>query len=80
MAAQYGRAMAEASPQQQAVLQQTRDRFLGYRDRCPNNSCIGDAYVGRMREIRDIMEGRWKRPIVVDNSSPSPSRRTPQDP
>lgn len=60
MAAQYGRAMAEASPQQQAVLQQTRNRFLGYRDRCPNNSCIGDAYVGRMREIRDIMEGRWK--------------------
>ena len=62
MAAQYGRAMAEASPQQQAVLQQTRNRFLGYRDRCPNNSCIGDAYVGRMREIRDIMEGRWKPP------------------
>ena len=60
MAAQFGRAMAEASPQQQAVLQQTRNRFLGYRDRCPNNSCIGDAYVGRMREIRDIMEGRWK--------------------
>ena len=22
--------------------------------------CIGDAYVGRMREIRDIMEGRWQ--------------------
>src|SRR6478672_2182611 len=60
MAAQYGRAMAEASPQQQAVLQQTRNRFLGYRDRCPDHSCIGDAYVGRMREIRDIMEGRWK--------------------
>jgi len=60
MAAQYGRAMAEASPQQQAVLQQTHIRFLGYRDRCPNNSCIGDAYVGRMREIRDIMEGRWQ--------------------
>ena len=36
----------------------TRDRFLAYRDRCPNRQCIADAYVGRMREIRDIMEGR----------------------
>jgi hypothetical protein len=60
MASQFGRAMANASPEQRAVLQRTRDRFLGYRDRCPNNSCIGDAYVGRMREIRDIMEGRWQ--------------------
>jgi uncharacterized protein YecT (DUF1311 family) len=60
MAAQYGRAIAGASPEQRAILQQTRNRFLGYRDRCPNNSCIGDAYVGRMREIRDIMEGRWQ--------------------
>ena len=40
----------------------TRDRFLAYRDRCPNRACIGDAYVGRMREIRDIMEGRWQPP------------------
>ena len=39
-----------------------RDRFLAYRDRCPNRSCIGDAYVGRMREIRDIMEGNWQPP------------------
>jgi hypothetical protein len=60
MAAQYARSMAAASPEQQAQLRRTRDRFLGYRDRCPNNACIGDAYVGRMREIRDIMEGRWQ--------------------
>ena len=62
MAAQYSRSMTTASPEQQATLQRTRDRFLGYRDRCPNNACIGDAYVGRMREIRDIMEGRWQPP------------------
>jgi uncharacterized protein YecT (DUF1311 family) len=60
MAAQFGRAMSRASPQQQAVLQSTRSRFLAYRDRCPNRQCMGDAYVGRMREIRDIMEGRWQ--------------------
>jgi hypothetical protein len=59
MAAQYSRAWAAASPEQRAQLQQTRERFLRYRDRCSNNACIGDAYVGRMREIRDIMEGRW---------------------
>lgn len=62
MAAQYGRAMSGASADQRALLKQTRDRFLRYRDRCPNRSCIGDAYVGRMREIRDIMEGRWQPP------------------
>jgi uncharacterized protein YecT (DUF1311 family) len=60
MAAQFGRAMERASPEQRRLLVQTRDRFLGYRDRCPNRSCIGDAYTGRMREIRDIMEGTWQ--------------------
>jgi hypothetical protein len=60
MAAQFNRSMAAASPSQAALLRRTRDRFLGYRDRCPNKSCIGDAYTGRMREIRDIMEGSWE--------------------
>jgi hypothetical protein len=60
MAAQYRRALAAASPAQFQLLQTTRNRFLAYRDRCPNRQCIGDAYVARMREIRDIMEGRWQ--------------------
>lgn len=59
MAKEYRRALSSASPEEQALLRRTRDRFLAYRDRCPNRACIGDAYVGRMREIRDIMEGRW---------------------
>jgi hypothetical protein len=62
MAVQYGRAVSDSTPQQRALLRSTRDRFIAYRDRCPNRSCIGDAYVGRMREIRDIMEGRWQPP------------------
>jgi uncharacterized protein len=62
VADQYRRAMSGASAAQKALLRETRDRFLRYRDRCPNRSCIGDAYVGRMREIRDIMEGRWQPP------------------
>ena len=60
MATQYGRAIESASPEEKAVLQRTRDRFLAYRDRCPNRSCVADAYVGRMREIRDIMRGTWQ--------------------
>ena len=62
VAAQFLRSMAAATPDQQVLLRRTRGRFLGYRDRCPDNRCIGDAYVGRMREIRDIMEGRWQPP------------------
>ena len=60
MANQYRRAIAAATPAQRAILTRTRDRFLGYRDNCPNSGCIRETYMGRMREIRDIMEGRWR--------------------
>jgi hypothetical protein len=62
MSTQYRQALTTASPAQLRLLQATRDRFLAYRDRCPNRQCMADAYVGRMREIRDIMEGRWREP------------------
>jgi uncharacterized protein YecT (DUF1311 family) len=62
MAAQYTRSVEVATSRQKALLRSTRDRFIAYRDRCPNRACIGDAYVGRMREIRDIMEGTWEPP------------------
>jgi len=58
MTTQYRRALTTASPAQTRLLQTTRDRFVGYRDRCPNRQCIANAYLGRMREIRDIVEGR----------------------
>jgi len=60
MAAQYIRALDAATPDQRDLLRQTRERFLGYRDRCPDRKCVADAYVGRMREIRDVMEGTWR--------------------
>jgi uncharacterized protein len=44
------------------MLDQTRDRFLRFRDNCRTNSCIADAYRGRIREIRDIMSGSWQPP------------------
>ena len=62
MATQYGRALANASPDQRDLLRDTARRFYGFRDRCPDRQCIANAYVGRMREIRDIMEGRWQAP------------------
>jgi uncharacterized protein len=60
MAAQYRRAVAAGGPRERALLVDTRDRFLGYRDRCPSNACIDRAYRGRMREIDDILAGRWR--------------------
>jgi uncharacterized protein YecT (DUF1311 family) len=60
MAAQYSRAFDAASPAQREILRDTSHRFYGYRDRCATNACMGDAYTGRMREISDIMEGRWR--------------------
>jgi uncharacterized protein len=62
MTAEYGQAVAEASPDERELLRDTARRFYAYRDRCPDNRCIAGAYVGRMREIRDIMEGRWQPP------------------
>ena len=60
MAAQFRSALADASPQQRARLNQTRDSFLRYRDQCPSNACVAETYQGRMREIRDIMRGTWQ--------------------
>ena len=60
MASQYGRARAAGNPRQQAVLRATRDAFLRYRDRCASDACIAGAYRDRMREIDDIMAGRWR--------------------
>ncbi|MCY7279433.1 MAG: hypothetical protein LH610_00785 [Sphingomonas bacterium] len=60
MAAQYVDALRDADPATRAMLQRSRDRFLGYRDQCPSSDCIADTYRGRMREIRDISSGRLR--------------------
>jgi len=62
MATQYGRALSGASPEERDLLRDTARRFYAFRDRCPDRQCIANAYVGRMREIRDVMEGRWQAP------------------
>jgi hypothetical protein len=55
MASLYYSAMADADGRTRAELRRTRDRFLAYRERCPDRDCIAEAYGGRMREIRDIV-------------------------
>jgi len=60
MAAQYRSAAANGGPEERRLLASTRDRFLGFRDRCNNDSCIASTYRGRMREIDDIVAGRWR--------------------
>ncbi|QIK77550.1 hypothetical protein G7077_00050 [Sphingomonas piscis] len=62
MASQFGRAIADATPGEREMLQRSRTRFLSYRDRCTSDACIADAYQGRIREISDIMSGRWAPP------------------
>ena len=59
MASQFYSARSRATPQQRALLERTRGTFLGYRNRCRNTDCIAAAYRDRMREISDIMAGRW---------------------
>jgi len=59
MAGTYVSALRGASPQQRALLQRTRDRFLGFRDRCGSDACIAGAYRDRIREIGDIANDRW---------------------
>jgi hypothetical protein len=60
MSAEYRRAYAVAEPDQQQALRQSAHRFYAYRDRCQDRRCIAQAYAGRVREIRDIVEGRWQ--------------------
>ena len=62
LAARFNGAMAQADAGQRIVLQDTRSRFITYRERCRSDDCIAAAYRGRLREIGDIMAGSWKGP------------------
>ncbi|QIL02540.1 hypothetical protein G7078_06885 [Sphingomonas sinipercae] len=59
MASQFNNAMGRADAEQRALLTSTRSGFLAFRDRCRSDACVADTYRGRMREISDIMAGRW---------------------
>jgi hypothetical protein len=58
MMTEYSHAFGVASPEQRDLLRSTSRRFNAFRDSCPDRQCIADAYAGRIREIRDIIESR----------------------
>ena len=60
MAADFNRAMSSGDDRQRRLLQKTRTRFLNYRNRCVTDQCIQETYQSRIREIGDIMTGRWR--------------------
>lgn len=62
MTEEYSHAAAVATPEQRELLAQTARRFDAYRKRCPDRQCVAAAYAGRIREIRDIIQGRWQQP------------------
>lgn len=62
MAGQFNQAVRLADGEERALLEQTRTRFLRYRESCRSDGCIASAYRGRMNEISDIMAGRWSPP------------------
>lgn len=60
MAGFYDRAYRDSGGEVRAQLQRSRSNFLAYRDRCTSDRCIADTYRGRISEIGDIVEGRWR--------------------
>ena len=57
MSSVYYASLSNADRDTRAELRRSRDRFLAYRDRCPSESCVAEAYRDRINEIHDIAEG-----------------------
>ena len=57
MSSLYYSVISDADSEIRAQLRRSRDRFLAWRDRCSNESCVAEAYQDRMAEIRDIAGG-----------------------
>jgi hypothetical protein len=57
MASLYYDLMAGADPATRGHLRRSRDSFLGRREQCRSESCVGSAYASRMAELRTIGRG-----------------------
>lgn len=57
MASLYYDLMANADPATKGHLRRSRDSFLGRRERCRSESCVGSTYASRMAELRNIGRG-----------------------
>ena len=51
----YGQSWGFADPEKRAVLLKTREQFIARRDNCQSETCALNVYLGRMREVTDIM-------------------------
>ena len=58
MSSLFYSALSDGDSVTRRELRRSRDRFLAYRERCPNEACIAQAYRDRMDEIRDIAAAR----------------------
>jgi hypothetical protein len=54
MSSEFYSALSRADARTRAELRRSRDRFLGYRERCADQGCVAAAYRDRIAEIRDI--------------------------
>ena len=57
MSSAFYAALARGDGATKASLRRSRDRFLRFRDRCPDAACVAQAYSDRVDEIRDIAAG-----------------------
>ncbi|HYI39837.1 MAG TPA: hypothetical protein VE053_05920 [Allosphingosinicella sp.] len=57
MASLYYDLMAGADPATRGHLRRSRDAFLGRREQCRSEGCIGSAYASRMAELRNVGRG-----------------------
>lgn len=58
MSSRFYSALSRGNEGVRAELRRTRDSFLRYRERCPDEACVAQAYRDRMDEIRDISAAR----------------------
>lgn len=54
MSSAFYAALARGDGEVRAALRGSRDRWLGFRNRCPTAACVSQAYEDRMAEIDDI--------------------------
>ena len=54
----YRQSYSQADEPRRAALVGTRQRFNDLRNSCETSNCLTTAYVGRLKEISDIMAGR----------------------
>jgi uncharacterized protein len=53
----YTQAFTRANASKRQALLRTRDDFVSKRDLCQSDACVRNAYLGRIRQVGEIMAG-----------------------